>query len=224
MSDDEKIYKKILKAIVEHQLPLGSRLPEDKLSEAFGVSRTGIRKVLHRLALEHFVVITRNKGAQVNNPSEEEALEVFNSRILIEPQLMSDVLKYWKKESSEHFRDIVTHERLAQEQNDLASSIQITARFHYELARLAGNSVLAAFVEQLCYRSSLVIAAFGTLNSVSSVSCDCGDHVELLDILDKGDKEGARQWMLEHLQGIKNSLVLDGQDEQNIDFNRLFSS
>ncbi len=43
MSSDEKIYQKILKAIVEHQLPPGSRLPEDKLSEAFGVSRTGIR-------------------------------------------------------------------------------------------------------------------------------------------------------------------------------------
>ncbi|MEM5529806.1 GntR family transcriptional regulator [Gammaproteobacteria bacterium AS21] len=223
MSDDEKIYKKILKAIVEHQLPPGSRLPEDKLSEAFGVSRTGIRKVLHRLALEHFVVITRNKGAQVNHPSEEEALEVFDSRILVEPQLMSAVLKHWKKENSDHFRDIVTQERLAQENSDLAGSIQITARFHYELARLAGNSVLAAFVEQLCYRSSLVIAAFGTVSSVGGVSCDCGDHVQLLDLLDKGDSEAVQQWMLEHLQSIKGSLILAGQDEQNIDFNRLFS-
>lgn len=57
MSNDEKVYQKLLRAIVEHKLEPGVRLPEDKLSEAFGISRTGIRKVLQRLAIERFVVI-----------------------------------------------------------------------------------------------------------------------------------------------------------------------
>ena len=43
---DESIYQALMTAIVEHQLPPGSRLPEEALSEVFGVSRTGIRKVL----------------------------------------------------------------------------------------------------------------------------------------------------------------------------------
>ena len=47
---DEPIYQALLTAIVEHQLPPGSKLPEEALSEVFGVSRTGIRKVLQRLA------------------------------------------------------------------------------------------------------------------------------------------------------------------------------
>ncbi len=220
MSNDEKIYQKILKAIVEHQLPPGARLPEDRLSEAFGVSRTGIRKVLQRLALEHFVVIARNKGAQVNHPSEEEALEVLDSRILIEPQLISSLQQHWSKEHSEYFRDLVEDEHQAEHQGDMATQIQATARFHYELAKIAGNSVLAAFVEQLCYRSSLVIAAYGTR---SSVSCDCGDHAQLLDLLDQQETKKARQWMTHHLQDIKASLVLEGQEEQNIDFHRLFA-
>lgn len=61
MSNDEKVYQKLLRAIVEHKLEPGVRLPEDKLSEAFGISRTGIRKVLQRLAIERFVVIEPNK-------------------------------------------------------------------------------------------------------------------------------------------------------------------
>ena len=65
MSKDEKIYQKILSAIVEHQLPPGSKLPEDKLADAFGVSRTGVRKVLQRLAIERFVTIQANRGAHV---------------------------------------------------------------------------------------------------------------------------------------------------------------
>ena len=221
MSKDEAIYQKILKAIVEHQLPPGSRLPEDRLSEAFGVSRTGIRKVLQRLALERFVVIAKNKGAQVNHPSEEEALEVFDSRILIEPQLMKDIVKHWNEEHAECFREMVAEEHLAQAEKDLSRAIQATARFHYELAKVAGNNVLAAFVEQLCYRSSLVISAYGTQNSVG---CDgCGDHAQLLELLDQGKQAAAQKWMQSHLQKVKASLVLASQHEQNIDFQRLFS-
>lgn len=47
---DESIYQALMTAIVEHQLPPGSKLPEEALAEVFAVSRTGIRKVLQRLA------------------------------------------------------------------------------------------------------------------------------------------------------------------------------
>ncbi|MDC0610802.1 GntR family transcriptional regulator [Vibrio sp.] len=220
MSNDEKIYRKMLKAIVEHQLPPGARLPEDKLSEAFNVSRTGIRKVLQRLAIEHFVLIQPNKGAQVNNPSEKEAKEVFDSRILIEPQLVPDLILNWNLEQSERFRNMVDREKQADLNNDLAESIQLTAKFHYELAQLAGNQILASFVEQLCYRSSLVIAAYGSKNSVS---CDCGDHTDFINILDTGDTVKAQSWMKHHLIHIKSSLNIEKEQSDELDFHRIFS-
>ena len=43
---DESIFQALMTAIVEHQLLPGSKLPEEALAEVFGVSRTGIRKVL----------------------------------------------------------------------------------------------------------------------------------------------------------------------------------
>ncbi|RCW96992.1 GntR family transcriptional regulator [Marinomonas foliarum] len=220
MSNDENIYRQILKAIVEHQLPPGARLPEDRLSEAFGVSRTGIRKVLQRLALEHFVVIEKNKGAQVNHPSKAEALEVLDSRILIEPQLIPAVLSHWNSAQSQHFRTMAIEEKRAEESNQLADSIQLTARFHYELATLSGNKVLASFIEQLCYRSSLILAAYGTRGSVG---CDCGEHSELLDLLDQGNADKAQNWMSHHLKHIKSSLILESKSEEHIDFQQLFS-
>lgn len=219
MSNDEKIYRKILKAIVEHQLAPGSRLPEDKLSEAFGVSRTGIRKVLQRLALEHFVMIQPNKGAQVSQPSKKEADEVLNSRIMLEPHLIPDLLKHWEPRHSADFRNMLKLEQQAELSGDLASSIQLTAKFHYELAKLSGNSILADFVEQLCYRSSLIIAAYG---SRSSVSCDCGDHLELIELLDSNANQQAQIWMKHHLQHIKSSLLLTCEDEKQINFQQLF--
>jgi DNA-directed RNA polymerase specialized sigma54-like protein len=47
---DDHIYNSLVKAIVEHRLLPGSKLPEEALAETFGVSRTGIRRVLQRLA------------------------------------------------------------------------------------------------------------------------------------------------------------------------------
>lgn len=220
MSNDEKIYKEMLKAIVEHQLPPGARLPEDRLSHAFGVSRTGIRKVLQRLALEHFVMIEKNKGAQVNRPSKDEALEVLDSRILIEPQLIPALLTHWNATQSQRFRTMTMEEKYAEKENQLASAIQLTARFHYELAALSGNKVLARFIKQLCYRSSLILAAYGT---PGSVSCDCGDHSQLLDILDQGHERNAQTWMIQHLKHIKSSLILEGKEEEHIDFQQLFA-
>lgn len=220
MLSDEKIYKQILKSIVEHQLPPGSRLPEDKLAEAFGRSRTSIRKVLQRLALERIVIIEANKGAHVNRPSEQEALQVLQSRIMLEPLLIPELLKHWTKKSSQHFRKMLSREKEAEKSEDQATLIQLTAQFHYELAHLSGNLVMAEFIEQLCYRSSLIIAAYGSRHSVS---CDCGDHVELIDLLDNGYCEQAQLWMQGHMQHIKSSLNLDVSGEQKINFKQLFT-
>ncbi len=220
MSNDERIYRKMLKAIVEHQLPPGERLPEDKLAEAFGVSRTGIRKVLQRLAIERFVVIQPNKGAHVNRPSRQEAEEVLDSRILIEPLLLSGVIDNWSTAHSARFSAMVEEEKHAERTGDLAKSIHLTAKFHYELAKLGNNAVLAQFVEQLCYRSSLVIAAYGTRESVS---CDCGDHRSLIELIDQHKVLQAQHWMTHHLEQIKASISLQGKRDGQIDFQKLFS-
>lgn len=61
---DESIYQALMTAIVEHQLPPGSKLPEEALAEVFAVSRTGIRKVLQRLAAVQLVTLTPKRGAR----------------------------------------------------------------------------------------------------------------------------------------------------------------
>ncbi|MCK8272508.1 GntR family transcriptional regulator, partial [Erwinia amylovora] len=62
---DDPIYHALMTAIVLHQLPPGSILPEEALSEVFVVSRTGIRKVLPRLAAVQIVSLRPKRCAQV---------------------------------------------------------------------------------------------------------------------------------------------------------------
>ena len=89
---DETIFQALMTAIVEHQLLPGSKLPEEALAEVFGVSRTGIRKVLQRLAAVQMVTLTPKRGAHVASPTVEEARHIFRTRALLEVANLPDVL------------------------------------------------------------------------------------------------------------------------------------
>ena len=60
-----ELYASIVSAVVEHRLAPGTRLREEKLAVLFEVSRTQVRKVLHRLELEGLVKREPNRGVTV---------------------------------------------------------------------------------------------------------------------------------------------------------------
>src|SRR4051794_30098757 len=64
----DTIHQRVLLAIIEHRLPPGTKLGEEKLGKVFGVSRTQIRQVLERLAHDSIVTVVPNRGAFVSSP------------------------------------------------------------------------------------------------------------------------------------------------------------
>ena len=78
---DNDMYDRMVSAILDHKLPPGTKLVEDKLAAAFGVSRTRVRPVLVRLANEQVVTLTPNRGASIAQPTPQEALEAEMVRL-----------------------------------------------------------------------------------------------------------------------------------------------
>lgn len=218
-SRDEQIYQHVLEAIVEHRLAPGTRLPEDALAEVFEISRTGIRKVLQRLALERLVTLRPKRGAEVAQPSAQEAQDVLGARQLIEPALMADIATRVGGQRLQALRALCAQEHEAQHAGRHSEAIQLSARFHVQLSALAGNQVLTEQVAQLTTRSSLIVAVYG---SRRSVGCDCGQHVDLLALLESGQGEQAREWMAEHLRRIRASLNVDAPLSETVDFHSIF--
>ncbi|KAA8697010.1 Transcriptional regulator, GntR family [Pseudomonas caricapapayae] len=216
---DEQIYQHVLEAIVEHRLAPGTRLPEDALAEVFDISRTGIRKVLQRLALERLVTLRPKRGAEVAQPSAQEAQDVLGARQLIEPALMADIATRVSGQRLESLRALCDQEHEAQHAGRHSEAIQLSARFHVQLSALAGNQVLTEQVAQLTTRSSLIVAVYG---SRRSVGCECGQHVDLLALLETGQGEQAREWMAEHLRRIRASLNVDAPGGEAVDFHSIF--
>ena len=159
---EHKIREALMKAIVEHQLPPGSKLPEEALAEAFGISRTGIRKVLTRLATVQMVNMTPKRGAFVANPDEQESRHIFRTRSLVELANLPDVTTRVRSADVRELTEIMTLEHQAHHQRDAASAIRYSAMFHIRLHAVAGNLVVSDIITNLTLRSSLVIAAWGS--------------------------------------------------------------
>ena len=84
LDKDDHIFNALVTSIVEHQLLPGSKLPEEALAEVFGVSRTGIRRVLQRLAAVQLITLTPKRGAQVATPSADASRDLFATRRMLE--------------------------------------------------------------------------------------------------------------------------------------------
>jgi DNA-binding GntR family transcriptional regulator len=62
--------------IMEGELVPGSRIPESRLCDLFGVSRTPLREALKVLSVEGFICLLPNKGARVVHVTRKEMEEI----------------------------------------------------------------------------------------------------------------------------------------------------
>lgn len=195
-------------AIVDRRLAPGTKLNEIEVGELFDVSRTVVRAALQALAFEGLVRTERNRGAFVATPSPEEARQVFASRRLIEPGIARAAADRITTAEIVAFRERLHDEsRLMAERGPSARRAEIHASgdFHLLLARVAGNSILLRFMEELVARSSLVIALYGRSGASS---CGHNDHASILTALEAHDGEQAGLLLLTHIDHIESDLDL----------------
>ncbi len=215
---DEAIYRNLYAAIVENHLEPGTKLPEDTLAEAFGVSRTSIRKVLQRLAYERLVDIRLNRGATVAQPTVKEARDVFAARRIVECGVIAQVVAKATPDKLAALRDVVRREHEAESRGDRREAIYLSGEFHVELARVSENEAITDFLTGLVSRSSLVIATYG---APMAGSCRHSEHDDVLELIAAGDADGAREWMDRHLRDVERTVVLLEEEPTALDLRKV---
>jgi DNA-binding GntR family transcriptional regulator len=212
------IHARIYGAIIDHRIPPGTALLEEELAAAFGVSRTIVRKVLQQLSHERLVDLVPNKGASVAKPSAEEARQIFDARRVVEKILIERVVAQAGETDIEGLQRIVESEKTAHQKGDKHVRLTLSGDFHRQLARIAGNDVLAGFLNELVSRTSLIIALY---ESPGAVPCSHTEHSEIADALKRRDARKAVQYMDHHLQHIEAQIELTDTPAQ-VDFKSLF--
>jgi DNA-binding GntR family transcriptional regulator len=196
VAPEERMYVEIYDAIMEHRLPAATKLTEEGLGEIYGLARHAVRRVLSRLAADGLVDLARNRGATIASPGETEAHEMFEVRQMLETLVVQKLADKPDQAGFAALRALVAREREAYMRGDRPQWIRLSAEFHIELAKLAGNSLVVDALRRLVSRTTLLISA---TNPVAQQPCSFDEHAAVLDALEKNDKAKAQEEMMHHL-------------------------
>ncbi|MDR3475541.1 MAG: GntR family transcriptional regulator [Devosia sp.] len=198
------VHRALKRAILDHALLPGAKLPEDTIGEPFGVSRTLVREALVRLSEEGLVEMRANRGAIVARPGLEESRGIFATRFALERVVVETMCGHVTPQQEQELSRHIDAEDAARD-TDEATSIRLAGEFHTLLASMTGNAILIRYVNELVARSSLILAQYVRAHSAESA---VSEHRAILSSLLEGNREKAIEQMQQHLEGITSRALL----------------
>ncbi|WP_197359019.1 GntR family transcriptional regulator, partial [Streptomyces clavuligerus] len=174
--------------IVSGVFPRGAKLTEEQLARRYGVSRIPVREALRTLEAEGFVVTQRHAGAHVAELSEQEAADLLEVRMLLEPL---GAARAARRRTEAHLRVLRGLVRLGQERARRGQAEDLRALggwFHETLAQASVSPGLIALLTQLRHKIAWMYAVEQPAEPVAYWA----EHGAILDAVARGDAERAR--------------------------------
>jgi DNA-binding GntR family transcriptional regulator len=175
----------------------GGRLTEEVLARRYGVSRVPVREALRTLESEGFVVTRRHAGACVAEPTVQEAADLLEIRMLLEPL---GAARAAQRRTEAHLKVLRGLVRLGQERarrgegEDLRS---LGGWFHETLAQASGSPALIALLTQLRHKIAWMYAVEQPARPVDAWA----ERGAIVAAVARGDAERARALTAQHVEG-----------------------
>ena len=131
-------------AILDGRLPCGTAIRQQALAILFGVSRMPVREALRQLEAQGLLNVVQHKGAVVAPLIEDNSLETYELRLLLEVQALRLSLPLLSEEDLEAASG---HIDALEVETDLSKIGTLNRLFHQSLYRKAPNKKLLALIE-----------------------------------------------------------------------------
>lgn len=204
----EHICQTIIKSIVQQRLVPGTKLPESALCKLFNVGRTTVQKALQRLHHDHIVELRANRGAVVAMPDKKETQEIFAARRALESGIMSLAASQAKKQDLQRLRKQLDQEHDAMHSLAQSDWAMLASSFHLQIAQITGNPILQRYLSELLSRTSLIVAIY---EPDGFAPCEHSEHAHIVELMEKGDIQGATEAMDAHLVSLERHIHLHQQ-------------
>jgi DNA-binding GntR family transcriptional regulator len=189
--------------IAAGQLTPGSKLSEQSLSAALGVSRNTLRQAFTTLAGESIVTRIPNRGVFVASPGVDEVREIYRIRRTIEP---SAVL--WAKPSARDLsamEAIVRQAQAARDAGAVAEMADANQAFHKAVVGLTRSDSLRALMERVLAEMRLVFHAMASAPDFHAHYVD--RNAQLVERLRAGENEKAAAELRAYLDVAEAELL-----------------
>ncbi|WP_458112618.1 GntR family transcriptional regulator [Arthrobacter sp. R1-13] len=185
------------------QLPPGTKLSEQKLSEALGVSRNTLREAFTVLAGESVVQRIPNRGVYVAAPGAEDVREIYRVRRMIEPAavLWGDI----PDNTLDRLDAIILQAREALAAGSIQGMADANQELHKALVSLSGSVSLDELMEKVLAEMRLVFHAMATTPDFHSHYVE--RNAALVAQIRSGQREEAAAELRRYLDAAEDELL-----------------
>ena len=200
----EVLLAKIESMIIDGALKPGERLDETVLAKQFGVSRTPVREAIRVLTAIGLVQNTGRQGAEVAHISISMLIEMFELMAVLEG--MCAQLAARRATDDERSSMFATHKMLedALDRGDHKDFYTVNLKFHDQLYEASHTQYLSG--ETLRLRRRLSPYRMRVTYQPGRMRATIGEHLEILDAVERGDSEGALDAARSHMRLLGNQL------------------
>ncbi|MGW7070172.1 GntR family transcriptional regulator [Streptomyces sp. NPDC054855] len=190
--------------ILTGQLAPGQPLVETELAAQFAVSKTPVREALKTLAGTGLVVMSQYKGATVRTVDAAMAQEVYDVRLLLEPEALRRTVR-----GGAHLEEARDALERADSAVDAAERSLANREFHRALYVPCGNPLLSRMLDDVRDQAALVSAvAWATLPSWER---EAAEHREILRLALAGEADAAARGLHDHIASFVRRAFPEGE-------------
>lgn len=195
----DKVVEELRRRIVNGGYAPGDRLTEDRLAEAFGVSRNPVREAIRVLEAEGFVVAQPRRSAVVATLSAQDVRDLFDVRLALEPLAARLAAQRAGPAAAEALREITAAAEAAATARQLDRVSELNTRFHAAICGFSGNVLLRSMSEKLHARLQWVYRQ----SAADRVNHSWAEHESLMAAIGAGDGDKAAAEATNHIRAAQ---------------------
>lgn len=193
----EHVFERLKKAIIDGEMEAGSRIIENRIANALGISRTPVREAIHKLDRVGYLERIPSGGFAVASLTREGIEEVFGIRSVLESYAARLAAIKHKDEELKPLEDKLMEYRSCLEKGKLDALNKINKEFHDTLYALSRSPKLINMVDDLKDQISRFRKILLDDESMARVSDH--DHEKMLEAMKNRDPDKVEKLVKEHI-------------------------
>jgi DNA-binding GntR family transcriptional regulator len=204
----EAVVSQLREAIINGELVPGDKLRETELADQFGVSRGPIREALRELAREGLVIDLPRRGTLVSVPNFGDLVEVYDLRQALESFAIGEAIRRATREDLATFASLYDASMRLWHSADATNADRWAAdyEFHREILKVAGNTRMIAFYEQVLAQCDMLIRLAVRMNHALELSPPDVMHKSIADAIQARDVDAAVAAVVDHYRLTRERL------------------
>lgn len=200
----DAVYEKLRQAIASGRLHPNERLIEADLTEEFSATRAAVRAALLRLQQERLIEHERNRGAKVRLVGEQEAVEIYETRSVLEALAAARAAAAASEDDIEHLRSLLARIREQLDGQDLRGASDTNMALHAAIVAVAGHGTVERLIGTL--NPHLVRYHYRTILQPERPEKSFAEHSAIVEAIARHDGDAAERAMRDHLRSVTATL------------------